>query len=216
MRTDGTGHRSCGVKEAIPNCWGDQTAAIADLIGPNGVIVSTDATWQSGLLPIRKSGIYFGEIYDAREEKLADTHGTVRLPFDKALLVAHETAPVRELPAARAGRSAGRDARRANWSTTSARTSAAMSAIRSAGQGRRRKSAWSTPRCSGPTATSTTATIAPPDAHTHLHACAATANETYAPHFSFQGFRYARLTGSGRRGRIVAIASVPITSVAHI
>ena len=32
------------------------------------IVLATDASWQSGLLPILKSGIYFGEIYDATQE----------------------------------------------------------------------------------------------------------------------------------------------------
>lgn len=83
--------------EAIPNCWGDRIGAIADLIGPDGTVLSTDTTWRSGLLPVLKSGIYFGEIYDARQENYLESHGTERLPFEKELLVAHETAAVREL-----------------------------------------------------------------------------------------------------------------------
>ncbi|MGO7778210.1 alpha-L-rhamnosidase N-terminal domain-containing protein, partial [Rhizobium johnstonii] len=57
----------------------------------------SDPQWRSGVLPILKSGIYFGEIYDARQENCVETHGTEKLAFDKALLVAHETAAVREL-----------------------------------------------------------------------------------------------------------------------
>ncbi|MFW8642571.1 family 78 glycoside hydrolase catalytic domain [Rhizobium beringeri] len=83
--------------QAIPNCWGDRIGAIADLIGPDGTVLSTDTTWRSGLLPILKSGIYFGEIYDARQETCVETHGTEKLAFDRTLLVAHETAAVREL-----------------------------------------------------------------------------------------------------------------------
>ncbi|WP_245372644.1 alpha-L-rhamnosidase N-terminal domain-containing protein [Rhizobium leguminosarum] len=78
--------------KAIPNCWGDRIGAIADLIGADGTVLSTDTTWRSGVLPILQSGIYFGEVYDARQENYAETHGTEKLPFDRALLVAHETA----------------------------------------------------------------------------------------------------------------------------
>ena len=83
---------------AIPNCWGDRIAAIAELTAGGRTLLSTDASWKSGGLPVVKSGIYFGEIFDARIA-FAETHGTEAITFDEALLVAHEAAPVRELSA---------------------------------------------------------------------------------------------------------------------
>ncbi|MEX2694969.1 family 78 glycoside hydrolase catalytic domain [Rhizobium mongolense] len=198
-------------QKAIPNCWGEQTAAIADLIGPSGVIVSTDTTWQSGLLPIRKSGIYFGEIYDAREERLADTHGTVRLPFDKALLVAHETAPVRELPPI---------APIDSWTDAEGRT------IYDFGQNIGGYVRYTVRGATGAEIRVEHSEVLGPgrhfdnrnyrtaEAHTIYTLCG-DGEQTYAPHFSFQGFRYARVTARGD-ARILAISSVPISSVPNL
>lgn len=84
----------------ILNCWGDRVGAIAELRGTNGdALVQTDDTWQSGLAPVMKSGIYFGESYDAREERHTPSAGTsVLAGFDKSVLIPHETNAVQELP----------------------------------------------------------------------------------------------------------------------
>ncbi|PKA43564.1 alpha-L-rhamnosidase [Rhizobium sullae] len=198
-------------QKAIPNCWGDKTAAIADLVGPNGVILSTDATWQSGLLPIRKSGIYFGEIYDAREERLVDTHGTVTLPFDKALLVAHETAPVRELPAI---------APIDTWTDAEGRT------IYDFGQNIGGYVLYTVRGAAGAEIRVEHSEVLGPDryfdnrnyrtaqAHT-IYTLRGTGDETYSPHFTFFGFRYARVTVTGN-AHIVTISSVPISSLPNL
>lgn len=85
----------------ILNCWGDKIAAIAELRreAESGadLLLATDQTWSSGHLPIQRSGIYFGEIYDARHEKLSDSAGVTPLNFNHDVLIAHETQPVREL-----------------------------------------------------------------------------------------------------------------------
>ena len=50
----------------IYNTWGNEIAAIAELRDGTGndagVLVKTDASWSSGMLPVLKSGIYFGEV----------------------------------------------------------------------------------------------------------------------------------------------------------
>lgn len=81
------------------NTWGDKVGAIAELRNAAGdVVLATDATWQSGLAPVLKSGIYFGESYDARAEHGAVTGGaTVLADFDKSTLLPHEVNGVREL-----------------------------------------------------------------------------------------------------------------------
>ena len=61
------------------------------------MLLRTDATWESGPLPILQSGIYFGEIYDARLEGRPATAGVEVLAFDTGLLVPQECRPVREL-----------------------------------------------------------------------------------------------------------------------
>src|SRR5262249_38210764 len=83
-------------KAPLFNVWGEHIAAIAEVHGPDGLLLATDAGWQSGELPVRQSGIYFGEVHDARFEKTL-TAGTAVLPFDTAILVPHETTPPREL-----------------------------------------------------------------------------------------------------------------------
>jgi alpha-L-rhamnosidase len=80
------------------NTWGSQIGAIAELTVGGKLVLATDVNWRSGLLPILKSGIYFGEIYDAREEKLTATDGSALVDdFDDARLIPHETTPVQEL-----------------------------------------------------------------------------------------------------------------------
>jgi alpha-L-rhamnosidase len=81
------------------NTWGDKVAAIAELRSASGdVIAATDGTWTSGLTPILKSGIYFGESYDARLEQENTATGTANvLDYDLTKLIPHETHPVQEL-----------------------------------------------------------------------------------------------------------------------
>ncbi|HEV7277815.1 MAG TPA: family 78 glycoside hydrolase catalytic domain [Devosiaceae bacterium] len=88
-------------RNEIINTWGDKIGAIAELRdGAGGLIVATDAGWQSGLTPILKSGIYFGESYDARAENGDATDGAAVLAeFDKTTLIPHEVNGVRELAA---------------------------------------------------------------------------------------------------------------------
>src|SRR3569623_482383 len=76
-------------RNEILNCWGSDIAAIAELRGEGGeLLVATDATWLSGLTPVMKYGIYFGESYDARAEGLATT-GTAAVisSFNKGTLL---------------------------------------------------------------------------------------------------------------------------------
>ena len=82
----------------IYNTWGSEVAALAELrsrAGDANPVLVTDASWESGELPIRKSGIYFGETFDARIVPLVSA-ATTEIDFDYRRLVAHETTPVRE------------------------------------------------------------------------------------------------------------------------
>src|SRR5688572_3568166 len=81
------------------NTWGSEIAAIAELSSGQGdVLVATDDTWTSGLTPILKSGIYFGESYDAGlEADNAATGGSALIDYDLKKLIPHETHAVREL-----------------------------------------------------------------------------------------------------------------------
>lgn len=84
-------------RQGIENCWGDRIAALAELVVGDNVFLKTDSSWKSGLLPITRSGIYYGEDFDARLRKLSDSDGVESLPYDPALFVAHETPAVQEL-----------------------------------------------------------------------------------------------------------------------
>ncbi len=81
----------------ITNCWGDRIAAIAEITAGGEVLLASDAGWKSGLLAVTRTGIYYGEDYDARLETLTDSHGVEVLAFAPELLVPHETAPAREM-----------------------------------------------------------------------------------------------------------------------
>ena len=198
-------------KDAIPNCWGDRIAAIAELVAGGRVLFSTDASWKSGVLPIVKSGIYFGEIYDARLAALSETHGTEVIAFDKTLLVAHEAAPVRELaPFAPVDQ----------WCDDEGRL------VYDFGQNVGGYVRYTVRGRAGAQVRVEHSEVLGPDRYFDnrnyrtaiaetLYTLAGEGDETYAPHFTFQGFRYARLTLTGE-AEIVSIASVPITSVAEI
>lgn len=82
--------------KAIPNCWGDRIAAIAEIADGTNLLCKSGSDWKSGLLPILKSGIYWGEDYDARIAA-SDTGSVEVLDVDLNLLVAHEAEPVKEM-----------------------------------------------------------------------------------------------------------------------
>lgn len=85
-------------RESISQVWGEKIAAIAEITTPERLVVATDASWHSGVLPVLKSGIYFGEIYDARQENLPAEQGSeVLSAFDPRVLIAHEISGVKEL-----------------------------------------------------------------------------------------------------------------------
>ncbi len=80
----------------IINCWGEKTAAIAELSAGGAPLLKTDATWKGGYTPVIRNGIYFGEDYDARIEP-KDTHGVEVLAFDKGVARSSRTMAVKEL-----------------------------------------------------------------------------------------------------------------------
>jgi alpha-L-rhamnosidase len=197
-------------KNAIYNTWGDKLAAIAELAaGPESgarVLVKTDASWSSGLTPILKSGIYFGEIYDARETPVADQGSTV-LPFDISLLIPHETDAVHELTPLRPI---------AEWRDDDNRT------IYDFGQNSGGYVAFTVRGEAGARITVEHSEIIDRDnqfdnrnyrtAAARLeYVLAGNGDEHYRPVFTFQGFRYARIRIDGK-AEIVAIESVPISS----
>lgn len=192
----------------IYNCWGNRIAAIADLVAGGETILATDTTWKSGLLPVRQSGIYHGEDYDARLEVLSETHGVEPLAFDTERLVPHETAPVRELPPLPVIES---------FSDEEGRT------IYDFGQNCGGYIRYTVEGEGGATVLVEHSEVLGPDrffdnrnyrsaAGRTLYTLKGGAPETYAPHFTFQGFRFARVTVKGK-AKITSIASIPISSV---
>ena len=80
----------------IYNCYGDRIAALAEVEAAGNIVLSTNASWVTGLLQITQSGIHYGEDYDARIG-VADRAGVEVLGFDPGLLVPHEAAGVKEM-----------------------------------------------------------------------------------------------------------------------
>ena len=190
------------------NTWGSQLGAIAELRRGDDLVLVTDETWRSGLLPILKSGIYFGEIYDAREEQLtADLGVAVITSFDPGRLVPHEVNAVKELAPLPVVK---------RWSDAEGRT------VYDFGQNAGGYVRFTVTGERGAKITVEHAEIL--DEHGAFYnvnyrsaearveyTLKGGGEETYAPHFTFFGFRYARVTIAGQAS-IVAIVSVPISS----
>jgi alpha-L-rhamnosidase len=197
-------------KIAVTNTWGEHVGAIAELHADGHLRIATDAdpAWRSGLLPILRNGIYFGETYDAREEATPVTAGCVIDPtFDLTTLVPHETGAVQELDA---------------LAVQSCVVDAECRSVYDFGQNIAGYVAFTVEGPRGATVTIEHAEIL--DAHGVFdNANYRTARaqidytlkggspESYRPHFTFQGFRYARIT-LGEGVRIVDIAAIPISS----
>ncbi|WP_309082996.1 family 78 glycoside hydrolase catalytic domain [Chelativorans sp.] len=194
---------------AIYNTWGDKIGAIAELRGEGGgsVLLRTDPSWQSGELPVRRSGIYFGEIYDARVTPEASA-GSETLPFDTSILIPHETRPVRERAALPVVKS---------WEDEEGRiiydfgqNSAGYVSFKVRGEAGARVLVEHSEILDGEgrfnNANFRTA------AARLEYTLKGGAEESYRPLFTFQGFRYARVTLDGR-AEIIEIESIPITSV---
>jgi len=62
-----------GFDGGIPNLYGDKLYAIAEIYGDDKLLVATGEDWISRVSPIAFSGIYDGEIYDARLENCEKT-----------------------------------------------------------------------------------------------------------------------------------------------
>ncbi|MCD7061129.1 alpha-L-rhamnosidase [Pelagibacterium xiamenense] len=199
-------------ENAIFNCWGDKIAAIAELRASSdpgdAVLVATDESWTSGLLPILKSGIYFGEVYDARKEAFEETAGVDVLDFDPDRLIAHETQPVRELEPLSPVKT---------WRDTAGR------ALYDFGQNSGGYVAFSVKGAAGARVVVEHSEILDKDgqfenanyrtADARLeYVLKGEGTEAFRPYFTFQGFRYARVTIEGE-AEILDIVSVPISSV---
>ncbi|WP_259444670.1 alpha-L-rhamnosidase [Neotabrizicola shimadae] len=190
----------------IYNCWGDRIAAIVDLEADGIVLLSTDGSWRSGLLPIVKSGIYWGE---DRDDRIAptETAGVEVLAFDTALLVPHEAAGVREM--------APLDPQE-TWADGAATVydfgQNVGGFVRVTAQG-----------ASGATIRVEHSEVLGPNRafdNRNYRSARAEATyvlkggpeETFEPIFTFMGFRYARITVTGE-AKLLQVQSVPISSV---
>lgn len=197
----------------IFNTWGDQIAAIAELrtaAGQASPILVTDASWESGELPIRKSGIYFGEIFDAGITPRVSA-GTEVIAFDQVRLIPHETTPVRELEPLPVVKS---------WTDSPGRT------VYDFGQNSGGYVAFTVTGAAGAKVTVEHAEVLDKDGqfyNVNFRTAAARleytlsgqGTEHYRPYFTFQGFRYARVTIEGS-AKLDSIVSVPISSVTAV
>jgi alpha-L-rhamnosidase len=197
----------------IYNTWGEYIAAIAELrasASDAAPVLITDASWQSGELPVRKSGIYYGEAYDARIAPTVSA-GSAELAFDTSVLVAHETTPVRELEPIEPV---------LTWEDSEGRT------IYDFGQNLGGNVAFTVEGEAGAQVVIEHAEILDTDgqfynvnyrtAEARLeYTLAGGGPEHYRPVFTFQGYRYVRATATGG-ARITSMVSVPLTSVGTI
>ena len=195
-------------KIALTNTWGAHVAAIAELQADGHPLVATDADWQSGLLPVLKNGLYFGEVYDAREEGTPATQGcTVDDTFDLTTLIPHETGAVQEL---------------ASLAAQACFFDAESRSVYDFGQNIAGYVAFTVEGPRGATVTVEHAEILDANGvfnNANYRTARARIDytlkgdhpESYRPHFTFQGFRYARVT-LGEGVKLIHIEAVPISS----
>lgn len=190
----------------IPNTWGDQIGAFAQLVAGGRTILKTDASWRSGLTPITGNGIYHGEDYDARIA-IADTHGVKVLPFDRSLLVPQESGTVKEMAPVEALES---------WADGTATVhdfgQNCGAYVRIAVQG----AAGTQVRVEfsevlGPDRAFDNRNFRSARAEQH-YTLKGDGVEIYAPMFTFFGFRYARVSLTGG-ATLTSIHQIPVTSV---
>lgn len=200
-------------QQPIFNTWGDQIAAIAELrgaVGMDDAVLVTDASWESGELPVRKSGIYFGEIFDARIAPQVSA-GTEALAFDSARLVPHETTPPRELEPLPVARS---------WTDAEGRT------VYDFGQNAGGNVAITVQGQAGAKISVEHGEVLDQDGQFYNgnyrtaaarldYILAGGGQEHYRPYFTFQGYRYVRVTIEGE-AQLLDIVSVPISSVSEV
>ncbi len=191
----------------IVNCWGERTAAIAELHAGGELLLKTDVSWKSGFTPVLRNGIYYGEDYDARIRP-QDSHGIDVLPFDRALLVPHETGAVKELDALSPTES---------WTEADGRT------VYDFGQNAGAYIRLRVKGAAGAQVRVEHSEVLGPErffdnrnyrsARAELiYTLSGQGEEEYAPLFTFMGFRFARVTITGQ-AELIAIAMVPVTSV---
>jgi alpha-L-rhamnosidase len=190
----------------IPNTWGNRIAAFAELVAGGKTILKTDATWRSGRTPVTGNGIYHGEDYDARIA-VVDTHGVEVLPFDHALLVPHEAAPVKELaPVDPVDSWADGEATVFDFGQN---CGAYVRLFSEGPAGSYIRVEFS--EVLGPDRAFDNRNFRSARAEQH-YTLKGSGAETYAPMFTFFGFRYARVTLTDG-AKLVSIHQIPITSV---
>jgi len=197
-------------KAPLFNVWGKDIAAIAELradADSADLLLVTDASWVSGELPVRQSGIYFGEEYDARFEKQV-TAGTEVLPFDTGILMPHETKPPRELAPIAPVKT---------WTDAEGRT------VHDFGQNHAGYVAFTVSGEAGARVVVEHGEVLDKDQQFYNgnyrtaaakldYTLSGRGNESWRPIFTFQGYRFARVTITGQ-ATIIHIESVPVTSV---
>lgn len=197
----------------IYNSWGEHIAAIAELrSGPGAetALLVTDESWESGEAPVRKSGIYFGEIFDARIQPQVSA-GTEILAFDTAILLPHETTPVRELEPLPPVK---------HWTDSEGRV------VYDFGQNAGGNVALTVSGPAGSRIIVEHGEVLDQDgqfyngnyrtAEARLeYILAGAGEEHYRPYFTFQGYRYVRVTIEGG-AKLLDIVSVPISSVTEV
>ncbi len=192
----------------VLNTWGKDLGAIAEITAGGKVLVATDTSWRSGLLPILKSGIYFGEIYDAREENLtADKGSAVVRDFDIKRLIPHEVEPVQELAPLPVVSSFEDGQRRTIYDF--GQNSAGYVSIKVRGE-RGAKIVVEHSEVLDKEGRFYNQNLRSAKAQIE-YILRGEGEESYRPFFTFQGFRYARVTIWGK-AELISIESIPITS----
>ena len=202
-------------RNPIFNTWGDEIGAIAELRDAAGEDVArTDASWQSGSRRSCKSGIYFGEIFDARAEGDGDQRrrGARRLRQGRRCSRTRSTACANSSRCRWPHRFTDAEGRTVYDFGQNSGGYVAFSVER---RSRAPRSSSSMPRCSTRTANSTTRNYPDRRRAYRVRAEGRRRRKSYRPTFTFFGFRYARVDDR-RRGQTRSIVSMPISSVTEV
>ena len=192
--------------DPIVDTWGSRMAALAEIVAGGKVVLATDASWTSGFLPVLENGIYYGEDVDARVVP-KDSAGVEVLEFDTDLLVPHEADGVKELPPIAAVEHWSDEGREVYDFGQNAGGYVRFTVQGEAGATLR----FQFSEVLGPNKAFDNRNYRSARAELH-YTLKGGGPETYAPMFTFFGFRYARVTITGK-AKLTKIDFVPITSV---